>query len=88
MEIYGVPDDLDLLWTRSFLRPLGTRQLSSDQWVAAATLARLDQLPGVTRPSWLEMLYYERTLIAAALLVGLCLFATFSLPRVPTAVVK
>lgn len=80
MEFYGVPEDLNLLWTRSFLRPLGRRKLSDEQWTAAATLARLDRLPGVTRPRWLEVLYYERTLLAAVALVGLCLYATASSP--------
>ena len=60
MEIYGVPDDLDLNWVRSFLRPLAMRKISDDQWIAAAALARLNHLPGVTRPTWLEVLYYER----------------------------
>jgi hypothetical protein len=80
MEIYGVPDDLDLNWVRSFLRP-SVYRLSDDKWIAAATLARLNHLPGLRRPTWLEVLYYERTLLAAAVLVGLCIYATLISPQ-------
>jgi hypothetical protein len=80
MEIYGVPDDLDLNWVRAFLRPLSYRAMH-EKWSAAATLNRLNRLPGVTRPSWLDFLYYERTLLAAAVLVGLCIYATISSPK-------
>jgi hypothetical protein len=78
MEIFGVPDDLDILWVRSFLRP---GKFSNEQWIAAATLNRLDEIPDVRRPSVLDYLYYERTLLAAIALVGLCLYATFTSPR-------
>jgi hypothetical protein len=81
MEIYGVPDDLDLNWLRAFLRPLSYRPMN-EKWIAAATLDRLNRLPGVTQPSWLEFLYYERSLLAAAVLVGLCIYATISSPKV------
>jgi hypothetical protein len=80
MEIYGVPEGLDLIWVRSFLRPLTNRKLSEDQWIAAATLDRLNHLREVRPPTWLEVLYYERTLLAAAVLVGLCLYATYISP--------
>ncbi len=79
MEIYGVPDDLDLNWVRSFLKPTALR--FNDKWVAAATLDRLNHLPDVMPPTWLEFLYYERSLLAAAVLVGLCLYATISSPK-------
>lgn len=79
MEIYGVPDDLDLNWVRSFLKPTALR--FNDKWVAAATLDRLNHLPGVTPPTWLEFLYYERSLLAAAVLVGLCFYATVCSPK-------
>jgi hypothetical protein len=83
METYGVPDDLDLNWVRSFLRP-SVYRLSDDKWVAAASLDRLNHLAGITRPTWLEVLYYERTLLAAAVLVGLCIYATLSSPKLKT----
>ena len=79
MEIYGIPDDLDLNWVRSFLRPLFIR-LSHDKLIAAVTLDRLNRLPGVKQPTGSRSLYYERSLIAAAVLVGLCIYATLSSP--------
>ena len=80
MEIYGIPDDLDLNWVRSFLRPMWIRQ-SPEKWMAAVTLDRLNRLPGVTQPTWLETMYYERSLLAAVVLVGLCIYATLSSPK-------
>jgi hypothetical protein len=84
METYGIPDGLDLNWVRSFLRP-DSRRDSPEQWIAAVCRDRLNHLPGVTGPTWLEVLYAERSLIAATVLVGLCLYATLSspLPGVP-----
>lgn len=79
MQIYGVPEDLDLNWVRSYLRPLYFRP-TSDKWIAAVTLDRLNNLPGVTQPTLFEWLYYERSLVAAMLLVVLCLYATLSSP--------
>ncbi len=80
MEIYGIPDNLDTNWVRSYLRPLFYRP-SSDKWIAAVTLDRLNGLPGVTRPTWLEVIYYERSLMAAMVLVALCIYATLSSPN-------
>lgn len=82
MQIYGVPEDLDLNWVRSFLRPLYFRP-SSDKWIAAVTLDRLNNLPGVSQPTLFEWLYYERSLLAAMLLVVLCVYATLSSPLPP-----
>ncbi len=75
MEIYGVPEGIDWKWVRAFLRPSNYR-LSDDKWVAATLLDRLNHLPSITRPTWIELLYYERTILAAIVLVGLCLYAT------------
>ncbi len=79
MEIYGIPDDLDLNWVRSYVRPLYYRP-SNRKWIAAVTRDRLNRLPGVTQPTWREILYYERSLIAAMVLVALCIYATLSSP--------
>jgi hypothetical protein len=79
MEIYGIPDEFDLNWVRSFLRPLAIRR-SPEKWMAAVTVDRLNRLPGVTQPTWPEILYYERSLLAATVLVGLCIYATLSSP--------
>ena len=81
MEIYGIPDDLDLNFASARFCGRWQEELSAEQWIAAATLDRLNHLPGVTQPTWLEVLYYERSLLAAAVLVGLCLYATFSSPQ-------
>jgi hypothetical protein len=80
MEVYGIPHDLDLNWVRSFLRPLSIRR-SPEKWMAAVTLDRLNRLPGVTQATWLEIMYYERSLLAAVVLVGLCIYATLSSPK-------
>src|SRR5205823_3140649 len=67
MEIYGIPKDLDLNWDRSFLRPSFLRP-SGPKWIAATTLDRLNRLPGATRPSWFDILYFERSFFAAVVL--------------------
>lgn len=82
MQIYGIPDGLDLNWVRSYLRPQMLR-FGDDKDIAAVTLDRLNRLPGVTFPTWLDYVYYERSLIMAVLLVGLCLYATLSCPAGP-----
>ena len=79
METYGIPVNFDLNWVRSFLRPLSVRR-SPENWMAAVTLDRLNGLPGVSQPTWLETIYYERSLLAAMVLVGLCIYATLSSP--------
>ena len=79
MQIYGVPDGIDVNWVRSFLRPRCLR-FGDDSYMAAAALARLNSLPGVSPPTWLDYVYYERSLIMAALLVALCIYATLSSP--------
>jgi hypothetical protein len=81
MEFYGVPDGLDLNWVRSFLRPTYLRKANGEEWVAAVTLDRLNRLPGATRPTWVQVAYYERSFIAAVVLVALCLYAVLSSPR-------
>jgi hypothetical protein len=77
MEVFGIPDDLNIFWVRSFLRP---GKILDQQWIAAATLARLNAIPTARSPSWFDYLYHERTILAAIALVGLCLYATFSSP--------
>lgn len=77
MELYGVPAGLDMNWVRSFLRPRMNR-FGGDRYVAAVTLNRLNALPGVKPPTWFDYLYYERSLLAALVLVAMCLYATLS----------
>jgi hypothetical protein len=80
MEIFGAPDDLNLNWARSFLAN-GRSKFGDQKWIAAVTLERFSALPSAPRPSWLDYLYHERTLLAAIALVGLCLYATYTSPR-------
>jgi hypothetical protein len=87
MEVYGIPKDLNLDWDRSFLRPAFT-QFGVQQWLPAVTLARLNRLPGVTHPSWLEVLYYERSFVAAVVLIVLCIYATAISPKPPRVLSK
>jgi hypothetical protein len=80
MEFYGIPKDLDMNWVRSALRP-SSLKFSPQKWIAAVTLDRLNQLPGVTRPSWFEILYFERSFLAAVILIALCIYATVISPH-------
>jgi hypothetical protein len=82
MEFYGIPAELDPNWVRAYLRPLFIRR-SPQKFMAAVTLDRLNRLPDVTDPTWLETLYYERSLLAAVVLVGLCIYAALSSPMPP-----
>lgn len=81
MEVYGVPDGLDLNWVRSFLKPMAMIRQTDEKWVAAVSLDRLNRLPGARQPSWPQVLYHERSLLAAMVLVGLCVYATLTSPR-------
>ncbi|MDZ4819571.1 MAG: hypothetical protein SGJ20_11415 [Planctomycetota bacterium] len=80
MQIYGVPEGLDLNWVRSFLKPTWTLR-PPEKYVLAVTLDRFNKLPGVAPPTWREILYYERTLLAAIVLIGLCIYATLLSPK-------
>ena len=82
MEFYGIPAELDPNWVRSYLRPLLIRR-SPQKYIAAVTLDRLNRLPEVTEPRWLETFYYERSLLAAVVLIGLCIYAALSSPMPP-----
>jgi hypothetical protein len=81
MQIYGAPATLDVNWVRSFLRPTWENQRSEEKWILAVTRDRLNHLPGVAPLSWLDLLYYERALLAAVVLVGLCIYATVCAPK-------
>ncbi len=77
MAIYGIPDDLDLDWVRSYLRTKAFR-VGEERWMAPVTLDRLNRLPGLKPASWWRTLYYERNLLAALVLVAMCIYATLS----------
>ena len=74
METYGVPDGLDLNWVRSYVRPRAMA-VNSIKWINDVTRMRLNSLPGVQPPPWWQVLYFERNLLAAAVLVALCIYA-------------
>ncbi len=84
MQIYGVPEGLDLNWVRSYAKPRALGM--SSRWTNAVTRQRLAAIPGVQPPTWWQWLYYERNLLAAVVLVGLCIYAVWLSPVVhPTA---
>jgi hypothetical protein len=81
METYGVPEEIDLNWVRSYLKQTDSDAFNGDKWLKAVTRDRVERLPGLTPPSWLEICYYEQSLLAAIVLVGLCLYATIASPQ-------
>jgi len=80
MQIYGISDGLDLDWVLSYLKPIAYRGWDHETYMAALTLDRLNQLPGITKPPWLDCLYYERSLWMAVVLACLCIVAVFTSP--------
>jgi hypothetical protein len=80
MEVFGIPKQLDIDSVRSFLRPSFT-EFSPAKWVAAVTRDRLERLPSIKRLSLYELVYYERTFLAAIVLIGLCIYATALSPN-------
>ncbi|MCA9127508.1 MAG: hypothetical protein KDB22_10500 [Planctomycetales bacterium] len=84
MEIYGVPKEVDLLALRSYLRPNGleaTGSLLSQACIRAASLQRLESLPGVPPLGWRDYLYHEQNLLMAVAIVLLCTIATYGSPQ-------
>lgn len=59
--------------------------LGKQAFIAAAARERLKHLPGISPPGWLTYLYYERSLVMAILLVGMCLYATLTSPAATSA---
>jgi hypothetical protein len=79
MQVYGVPAELNLDWIRSYLRPQHNR-FGDQFWIAAVTRDRFNALPGLPSTPWYLRFYYERSLVAAVVLVALCLYATARAP--------
>lgn len=78
MRRFGVPEGIDFVWVRSFLRVAAT--LPHDgRYVAQAAQLELGALP-VPPVTWRDYLRHERVLWAAILLVLLCLYATWRAP--------
>jgi len=84
MQIYGVPDGLDLNWVRSYTKPKLVGYGKPD-WTSAVTRERLAAIPGIEPPTLWQWLYYERNLLAAVILVGLCIYAVWISPVVQPA---
>jgi len=80
MKIYGIPSHFDMNWVRSFLKPQSMSRFGDEAYLAAVTRDNMQRLPGVHQPGWLEYAYYERSFLAAILLVALCFYATASSP--------
>lgn len=81
MEVYGVPDELDIMALRSYLRPSmdDHRQLLQSP-VRVATRERLERITGVPPLTWWDYVRYEQTLWMASLVVLLCFYATLGSP--------
>ncbi len=80
MKLYGIPDNFDMNWVRSFLKPQSMSRFGYEAYLAAVTRDNMLHLPGIHQLGWLEYAYYERSFIAAILLVALCVYATVSSP--------
>ncbi|GAB5406989.1 MAG: hypothetical protein Aurels2KO_52200 [Aureliella sp.] len=83
METFGVPESVDLLALRSYLRPALSdrfRGLQPRALVRKATQERLESLPDVPGLSWTDYVRCEHNLIMVSLLVLLCIYATLAAP--------
>jgi hypothetical protein len=84
---FGVPDEIDLRLVRGYLRcesrafPLVGERLAVLRAPARASLLRVEECLPLAPRSALEHVLGERMLIAALLLVSLCLLAIRSAPR-------
>ena len=82
MQHYGGSEKVDVLALRSFLRPkFDFGWLTHIEMMRAATLERLNQVPGISRPTIWDYLVRDRSLWFALILVGLCLYATIGAPN-------
>lgn len=81
MQHYGVSEGVDVLALRSYLRPKMDFGLMRDtEMMKASTLARLDQVPGISQPTAWDYFVRDQSLWFAIVLVGLCLYATLASP--------
>ena len=79
MTEFGVAEGVNLDYVRSFLRSKPVWPMPH-VWVTAVLRDRVEHIPGTKYPAWYKVLYYERTLLAAILLSGMCLYAVFISP--------
>ncbi len=79
MQIYGVPDDVQIDALRSYLRPNYNEKWSrllSRACIREASLQRLESLPEVRSITWLDYFRYEQNLMMTILFTLVCVFAT------------
>lgn len=81
MDRYGIPDDLNVLALRSYLRPSSTDRLMIERGaLRAATRLRVESLPDVPAVTWWDFIRAETNLWIALLVLLLCFFAVFGSP--------
>jgi len=80
MSRFGIPNGLDMNWVRSFVKPMSMIRFGNERYLAAVIRDNMQRLPGIHQPIWLEYACYERSMIAAVMLVALCIYATLSSP--------
>ena len=83
MQHYGIHNGVDVLALRAFLRPSSSdHALIKTASVRASTRQRLDQVPGIPRPSLWDYIRLNQSLWFAILLVGICIYATLGSPQI------
>ncbi|TWT97345.1 hypothetical protein [Neorhodopirellula pilleata] len=81
IQAYGATDVVDVMALRSYLRPRSHFGiLKHSETMRAATLDRLNHVPGAIKPSFKDYLYRDQALWFAILLVGLFFGATLGSP--------
>ncbi|PHR91474.1 MAG: hypothetical protein COA78_34025 [Blastopirellula sp.] len=84
MQIYGVPEGVQIDALRSYLRPkhldLWSR-MHARACVRVASLQRLESLPEVQPITWMDYFRYEQNLMMAILFTLVCVFATLGAPK-------
>lgn len=81
MEIYGVPNELNIMALRSYLRPsMNDHRQVLQAPVRVATRQRLESIPGIPPITWWDYVRHEQTLWMSLLVIVLCFYATLSSP--------
>ena len=83
MEIYGVPDGVNVDLLRSYLRPHAPDRFfgrTYQEAVRFASLERLESLPDVKPVGWMKRCWYDRNILASLLFAGLVLVAVLGSP--------
>lgn len=86
MDVYGVPEGVNVQALRSYLRPDFYEDIDYTGTAADTRLVRevcrqrLDRIEGVPKRGWIEFLRSEVNLISACLFSGLCCIAAWICP--------